>query len=265
MSDYRSTLTSCGLRVLGAHTGASGLAAVKRNRSIQIAIIDLDLPDMSGLSLLKSIHSYAHPSAIITSCHPSVESALAAGRLGADDFITKPLSRVALLALIQRLPSALAKGHRSSQAQPFEPPTCARRWARAVLVVAVQPDDIALIDDWGRRAGASRGAIKAWCLAHEVTANDSLDFARLLRLVIQGAGRLWNPAHWLNVIDKRTRARLLARGGLNANERLPSLETFLHRQHYVQQAVLLEALRHELSLSAHGSCALPSITQLKPK
>jgi DNA-binding NtrC family response regulator len=72
--------------------GAFG-QAVKRLQSAQfdIALIDLQLPDGSGLDLLDHFGEDGHTQAVVVTGEPTVESTLRAMRLPISDYIVKPL------------------------------------------------------------------------------------------------------------------------------------------------------------------------------
>jgi len=71
------------------------------HRSPDVALVDLYLPDGSGIDLLKDLESGAATEVVLMTGHADVESAVQALRLGASDYLTKPLD-------IGRLKSILA-------------------------------------------------------------------------------------------------------------------------------------------------------------
>jgi two-component system response regulator AtoC len=71
------------------------------HRSPDVALVDLYLPDGSGIDLLKDLDGGAATEVVLMTGHADVESAVAALRLGASDYLTKPLD-------IGRLKSILA-------------------------------------------------------------------------------------------------------------------------------------------------------------
>lgn len=66
-----------------------------------VALVDLYLPDGSGIDLLKDLEGGAETEVVLMTGHADVESAVQALRLGASDYLTKPLD-------IGRLKSILA-------------------------------------------------------------------------------------------------------------------------------------------------------------
>jgi DNA-binding NtrC family response regulator len=87
-----TTNTACTLR--DARTLVS-------HRTPDVALVDLYLPDGSGIELLKDLEPGAATEVVLMTGHADVESAVQALRLGASDYLTKPLD-------IGRLKSILA-------------------------------------------------------------------------------------------------------------------------------------------------------------
>lgn len=87
-------------------TAASGTAAreARRARRPDLILLDIWMPDIDGITLLKEWiegDRLACP-VIIMSGHGTVETAVEATRLGAYDFIEKPLSMAKLLLTVER-------------------------------------------------------------------------------------------------------------------------------------------------------------------
>jgi DNA-binding response OmpR family regulator len=89
---YRTTLEAEGYFIAEAHCGAKALDDLAAG-SFDLAILDLRMPDMDGLELLGQMRTrgYATPSIIITA-HGDVPHAVHAMKLGAIDFLQKPLT-----------------------------------------------------------------------------------------------------------------------------------------------------------------------------
>lgn len=124
------------------------------------------------------------------------------------------------------------------------------RWARAVVVVAPLAEDVPTLPQWARAAHSSVGALRALCRAAHVSAKPSLDFARVLRAVLQGRQlEDWDPANLLDVRHERTLARLVRESGLRdaaRQRRAPAVAEFLGSQAFVTVAANLRAVRFEL-------------------
>jgi CheY-like chemotaxis protein len=75
-----------------AETGATTLAAIVTERPAA-ALLDINLPDVSGLDLLREIKRRSPQTAVIMiTAEALLENAVAALRGGADDFIGKPIN-----------------------------------------------------------------------------------------------------------------------------------------------------------------------------
>jgi DNA-binding NtrC family response regulator len=79
-----------GFRVLPAGSLAEARAAVQR-QTPDVALIDLMLPDGSGLEIMRQLQSCASTQIVLITGSASVDSAVEALRLGAADYLTKPI------------------------------------------------------------------------------------------------------------------------------------------------------------------------------
>ena len=98
----RITLEAGGYRVREAENASLGLneAAVQRPDAI---ILDLSLPDMSGLDVLRRLREWSHTPVLILSVQGDETAKIAALDAGADDSLTKPFGGGELLARIRVL------------------------------------------------------------------------------------------------------------------------------------------------------------------
>ncbi len=89
--------------VKGTTNGAEALAFYKKER-FDLALVDLQMPDMDGLELLASLKAY-DPSAtvVIFTAYGTKESVVEALRLGASEFLEKPLETKSLAATVRRI------------------------------------------------------------------------------------------------------------------------------------------------------------------
>ncbi|MEW6744219.1 MAG: sigma-54 dependent transcriptional regulator [Planctomycetota bacterium] len=105
-ADFRENvvefLSSCGHRVLEAANGDEALAAAVQNR-IDAAAVDLVMPGMNGIELLEALKKIDPfiPIVILTG-QGEIESAVAAMRKGAFDYVAKPARLDEIEAIIAR-------------------------------------------------------------------------------------------------------------------------------------------------------------------
>jgi len=96
-------LQKCGYETSGA-ANASEAKAILEKQAFDLVITDLNLPGMSGLELLNSIRTeYPETSVVIITAYGTIETAVAAIKAGAYDYISKPLHPTELRALVARV------------------------------------------------------------------------------------------------------------------------------------------------------------------
>ncbi len=89
---------------------ARALLDVIRLRSPAAIVLDVMLPDQSGLDILKQLKSEAYPAPIVLiSGHGDIPMAVEGIKLGAFDFIEKPFSMDALLTQVKSAISVQAR------------------------------------------------------------------------------------------------------------------------------------------------------------
>lgn len=94
------TLTAGGYRVREAETGQLGLNEIAVRKPDAI-VLDLSLPDMSGLDVLKRVREWSRIPVLILSVRGEESDKIAALDAGADDYLTKPFGGGELLARIR--------------------------------------------------------------------------------------------------------------------------------------------------------------------
>lgn len=95
-------LPRLGYKTLVANDGKTALEMVKRN-NIALMLLDLELPDMTGLDLLRQLvrDGYYVPTIMVTG-QGSEKVAVEAFRLGVQDYLIKPLDTSALIEALNR-------------------------------------------------------------------------------------------------------------------------------------------------------------------
>lgn len=91
-----------GFEVLQAETGEQGLQAAL-NQEPDLILLDIRLPDIDGLTVLEKLRAgYCDAAVIIMTAETSSSNAIRATKLGAFDYVSKPINDEHLLVLIQR-------------------------------------------------------------------------------------------------------------------------------------------------------------------
>jgi two-component system, OmpR family, KDP operon response regulator KdpE len=96
----RVCLEANGYRMLEAATGQAGLAEAAQ-RKPDVVILDLGLPDMDGVTVLKRLREWSRVPVVVLSVRDREDDKVAALDLGADDYVTKPFSAGELLARLR--------------------------------------------------------------------------------------------------------------------------------------------------------------------
>jgi two-component system KDP operon response regulator KdpE len=101
------TLEATGIRVLEADTGRIGLEEAARSHPDAV-VLDLGLPDMSGLEVLKHLREWSKVPVLVLTVLAAEGDKVAALDSGADDYLTKPFGSAELLArlraILRRMP-----------------------------------------------------------------------------------------------------------------------------------------------------------------
>jgi two-component system, OmpR family, KDP operon response regulator KdpE len=112
----RATLTGQGYRLFEAGTAADGLVEVA-SRQPDVVIIDLGLPDLDGLEVIRRLREWSKVPVIVLSARGQERDKVGALDAGADDYVSKPFSAGELLARVRvALRHAAGAAHEDSAA-----------------------------------------------------------------------------------------------------------------------------------------------------
>ncbi len=147
---------------------ASGLAAARsylQTTHYDLAFIDIMLAGESGLDLLREIKDTAHATQVVmfTGC-PQVESAAEAVRLGAFDYITKPVRYETLIAVTRH---ALGTKALNDERERYR--------ANMDAILRTVTDSIVMIDRDGRLAQFNATAERICGYRHDLIGIDAVD------------------------------------------------------------------------------------------
>ncbi|MCK7578167.1 MAG: sigma-54 dependent transcriptional regulator [Chromatiales bacterium] len=102
-------LTLEGFEVDWQRTGRAGLAALRETEAA-LAVIDVNLPDLSGIALFERLIAsrIARPPTLFITGYGTIEDAVRLLKLGAADYLTKPLDPGALIDKLRALAATSA-------------------------------------------------------------------------------------------------------------------------------------------------------------
>jgi DNA-binding NtrC family response regulator len=106
-----------GYEVAVAENGESARAAFAR-RTPDLVLLDIWMPDIDGITLLREWSSGGSPECpvVVMSGHGNLETAVEATRLGAHDFVQKPISLAKLLSIATQAIESGRKRHKPATA-----------------------------------------------------------------------------------------------------------------------------------------------------
>lgn len=265
-------LERAGLPIIVASTGQSGLEALQTGR-YPLVLLDLVLPDIDGLEVLRRVKTWRPaPSVILLSGLGSIRTAVEAIRLGALDFLEKPLDVQDLVDTVRsHLPIAQADCDSEDSAlldflekpinvlDPEDTVSSSRRpqqtespaegpiadLVRWTVAIAVASKDTRTLEQWARLVGASTQTIFQRCSRSGVRAKPLLDLGRILRISRLCSTGLESPFDHLSSLDARTVDALLGRAGLTSQalERFDAVR-LLSCQELVRHPELIQRLQN---------------------
>ncbi|MBF0628937.1 MAG: response regulator [Magnetococcales bacterium] len=98
----RAALEAEQYQVMDAETGKRGLIDVGTRRP-DLVILDLGLPDMDGIEVVRDMRSWSNLPILILSARDNETDKVKALDMGADDYLTKPFGVPELLARVRAL------------------------------------------------------------------------------------------------------------------------------------------------------------------
>lgn len=93
-------LTSNGYETLQARTGTEATAMLS-SHCPDLVILDLGLPDMDGMQVLRGLRAWSSLPVVVVSARAHENDKVAALDAGADDYLTKPFGTAELLARVR--------------------------------------------------------------------------------------------------------------------------------------------------------------------
>ncbi|MDR3633118.1 MAG: response regulator [Isosphaeraceae bacterium] len=100
---FRTALESAGFRVDEAPSGAAALERLGRT-SCDVVLLDLRMPGVGGMEVLQRIRDEGNDvPVVIVTAHGTIPDAVAAMKLGAIDFLSKPITPDALRRVVSEV------------------------------------------------------------------------------------------------------------------------------------------------------------------
>lgn len=170
--------------VLEEQTGQAGLRSATL-RQPDLIVVDLNLPDMDGASIVERIRAWSSVPVIVLSVRASDEDKVKLLECGADDYVVKPFSMVELVA---RARAAIRRQTRGSKGEAVVKlgPLSIDLANRAVFLDAVRivlsPKEYRLLQVLAQHAG---NVVTHNILMKEVWGERHLDNAHYLRILVR--------------------------------------------------------------------------------
>ena len=101
LSIYKAYLSALPYHLSLADTGEQALK-ILATQHIDVVLLDIQLPDMTGIDILKHLQQCQHPAdVIVTTGDCSMNTAIAAMKLGARDYLLKPFDKDRLVTTLK--------------------------------------------------------------------------------------------------------------------------------------------------------------------
>ncbi|QCP52898.1 response regulator [Trinickia violacea] len=151
-----TALHANGMTVVEAQTGQQGLALAGAKRA-DLVIVDLTLPDMDGIDVIRDLRSGSTVPVIVLSARSAEQDKVAALDAGADDYLTKPFGLSELTARIRarvrRGAGGSGGGWRATHFGAVTVDPSARKVLRGSETVHLSPIEYRLLAALVRHAG----------------------------------------------------------------------------------------------------------------
>jgi len=111
VSDY---LNAAGFNTICCYDGEEALNKIKEDSSIDLAILDIMMPNMDGWEATKKIREFSNIPIIMLTARSEEFDQLVGFENGADDYVTKPFS---LAVLVKRIEALLRRANGIKQSE----------------------------------------------------------------------------------------------------------------------------------------------------
>jgi two-component system KDP operon response regulator KdpE len=153
-----------GHEVLLAADGRTALQALREDRP-DVVVLDLGLPDLSGVDVLRQLRSWSTTPVVVLSARAESTEKVQALDLGADDYVTKPFGMEELLARVRAAARRAGSDVPVLEAGDLVVDLPARRVTKAGEVVRLTPTEWGILELLVRSPGR---LVSQQDLLHEV-------------------------------------------------------------------------------------------------
>ena len=170
--------------VLEEQTGQAGLRSATL-RQADLIVVDLNLPDMDGASIVERIRAWSSVPIIVLSVRASVEDKVKLLECGADDYVVKPFSMVELVARARtaiRRQARGAKGEMVVKVGPLSIDLANRAVFLDGVRIVLSPKEYRLLQVLAQHAG---NVVTHNILMKEVWGERHLQNAHYLRILVR--------------------------------------------------------------------------------
>jgi two-component system KDP operon response regulator KdpE len=170
--------------VLEEQTGQAGLRSATL-RQADLIVVDLNLPDMDGASIVERIRAWSSVPIIVLSVRASVEDKVKLLECGADDYVVKPFSMIELVARARtaiRRQTRGAKGEVVVNVGPLSIDLANRAVFLDGVRVVLSPKEYRLLQVLAQHAG---NVVTHNILMKEVWGERHLQNAHYLRILVR--------------------------------------------------------------------------------
>ena len=105
----RVTLQSAGFEVVEANDGVEGLHVIRCTPELALAVVDVNMPNMSGIEMLEALQTLGGHSALpvmMLTMEAKSELVARAKKAGANGWMVKPFKSDVLISVAQKLTRA---------------------------------------------------------------------------------------------------------------------------------------------------------------
>ena len=171
-----------GHEVLLAADGRTALQALREDRP-DVVVLDLGLPDLSGVDVLRQLRSWSTTPVVVLSARAESTEKVQALDLGADDYVTKPFGMEELLARVRAAARRAGSDVPVLEAGDLVVDLPARRVTKAGEVIRLTPTEWGILELLVRSPGR---LVSQQDLLHEVWGPSYGKETNYLRVYVSG-------------------------------------------------------------------------------